>query len=230
MWTQLTDALSFNRPTGAHLLGRTTWIAILTLPWAWWYSTADLTAYWQYGAPPGQIWYVLSKLFGLYAAVLLWLQALCGLLLPTSFGIWLPRWARARHGILGGITLLVVVGHIGSFVAAVSLRKARFEWPLLLPNLSDFYHSSITVGLIAFFLLLLAVGAAFLRHSLRPVWRWLHRLVQGVVALGLLHGFLIGTETRDGFYTVFYGALALSFILAVAIRWHASKHNGRHTP
>ncbi len=227
MRTQLTDTLPFKRPTGTQLFGRMIWIAILTLPWAWWYSATNITAYWQYGAPQGQVWYVLSKLLGLYAALLLWLQALCGLLKPTWFGAWLPLWARTRHGILGGFTMLVVAGHVGSFVTAVSLRKNRFEWPLLLPNVSDFYHASITVGLTAFFLLLLAVTAALLRNKLRNVWCWFHRIVLGVVALGLLHGFLIGTETRDGFYTLFYSALALSFVAAVTLRWRASGSGGR---
>ncbi|GGX65960.1 hypothetical protein [Saccharospirillum salsuginis] len=223
MRTQLINSPFGRLPNGLNLLGRMIWIAILILPWAWWYSTTDVTTYWQYGAPPGQVWYVLSKLFGLYAAVLLWLQALCGLLKPTPYAAWLPSWARARHGILGAISVLVVTAHIGSFVMAVSLRKNSIEWPLLLPNVKDFYHASITVGLTAFFLLLLAATAAGLRNRIGPIWRRVHRLMPGVIALGLLHGFLIGTETRYGFYTVFYSALALTFILALVARWRTAR-------
>lgn len=219
MRTELIDTPPVSRRPIVPFLGRVVWIIILTLPWAWWYSTTEVVGYAVYGAPSGQLWYVFSKLFGLYAAVLLWLQVLCGLLKPTPYAAWLPLWARSRHAILGGLTALIIASHIGSFVTAVSLRKNTVEWPLLLPNFSDFYHASITVGLTAFFLLLVAITAALLRRRMSHVWRWVHRLMLGVVALGLLHGFLIGTETRDGFYTAFYGALVLSCAAALLARW-----------
>lgn len=223
MLTQSVSVRPLSRLSTSYVLGRIGWTLLLATPWVWWQSTTDVPGYIKYGAPDGQVWYVFSKLLGLYAAVFLWLQALCGLLKPTPYRFLLPNWARSRHALLGGLTVLVLAAHIGSFITAVSLRKDRVEWTLLLPDFRDFYHTSITVGLAAFFLMLIAVMAAKLRRRLPEVWRWVHRLMLVVIALGLLHGFLIGTETRDGFYAVFYGGLAVTYLLALVLRWHLVK-------
>lgn len=223
MLTQFANVRPLSRLSTSYALGRLGWVLLLATPWIWWQSTTDVLGYFRYGAPDGQVWYVFSKLLGLYAAVFLWLQALCGLLKPTPYRILLPDWALSRHGLLGGLTALVLTAHIGSFITAVSLRKDRPEWTLLLPDFRDFYHTSITVGLTAFFLMLIAVVAATLRRRLPGVWRWVHRFMLAVIALGLLHGFLIGTETRDGFYTVFYGGLAATYLLALVLRYHLAR-------
>ena len=38
----------------------------------------------------------------------------------------------------------------------------------------------------------------------RGIWRWFHRSMMVVVGAGLIHGYLIGTETRYCFYEIFY--------------------------
>ena len=105
------------------------------------------------------------------------------------------------------------------FVIAVSLRKDAFAFDLLLPDFRDFYHTAITLGLFAVMIALIAVAAAMLRHRFPACWKVVHRAMLVVVIMGLIHGFLIGTETRYGLYELFYGSLMVSFLLAVILRW-----------
>ena len=82
-----------------------------------------------------------------------------------------------------------------------------------------YYPSAITIGLVGFFIALTAVAAALLRSCFPIVWQGLHRAMLLVVLLGLVHGYLIGTETRYGLYQFFYYGLMLTLLLALILRW-----------
>ena len=209
------SAISISLPNWKKLL----WSALFLLPFVLWNLTSDVLNYFRYGAPTGQIWYVFSKLFGLYAAVLLWYQAISTLLKNTSYTNLLRQWTFLRHRILGSLTLLAVIMHIVCFVTAVSLRKGTIAWGLLLPDFRDFYHIAITIGLTGFIISLVAIAAVVFKRRLPKVWRVIHRGMIMVVILGLIHGYLIGTETRYGLYEVFYCTLILSLFFAIGLRW-----------
>ena len=195
------------------------WPTVFILPFALWHFTSDVLSYVRYGAPTGQIGYVFSKLFGLYAVLLLWYQAVSTLLKNTAYASALPQWTFLRHRTLGSLTLLTIILHIVCFVTAVSLRKETIAWGLLLPDFKDFYHTAITVGLFGFVISLVAMAAALLRRRFPMVWQTIHRAMVLVVLLGLVHGYLIGTETRYGLYEIFYCTLILTLLLAIALRW-----------
>ncbi len=207
------------------VLAQMGWAVIFLLPLCLWHYTSDVYSYYRYGAPVGQIWYVFSKLFGLYAALFLWFQVVSSVLSITSYRVGLPQWTLLRHQYLGCIVFVSMVLHIAFFVIAVSLRKEAFAWFLLLPNISDFYHAVITVGLLAFVMALLAVLSAVLRKKMPQFWRYLHRAMMFVVALGLIHGFLIGTETRYGLYKGFYCMLIVTFLAAFFLRLREKKRH-----
>jgi len=200
-------------------VSRLCWLVIFALPLCLWYLATDVYSYARYGAPAGQIWYIFSKLFGLYGVLFLWCQGLCVLLKETSYAAVLPQWVSLHHRTLGGLTLLVIVSHVACFIAAVSLRKEAIAWELLLPDFRDFYHTAITIGLFGFFAALLAVFAVMFKKRFSNAWKMIHRGLLVVVASSLVHGFLIGTETRDGFYGVFYFALIVTFCLAILLWW-----------
>jgi DMSO/TMAO reductase YedYZ heme-binding membrane subunit len=203
----------------ADLWSRFAWLIIFLLPLLLWRSTSDVISYFRYGAPSGQIWYVFSKLFALYAVLMLWYQSLNTLLKETRFSNLFPRWNFLHHRILGSLTFLTIFLHIACFIIAVSLRKETIAWSLLLPDFSDFYHTSITIGLFAFLISLVALTAAVLRKHLPVKWKKMHRGMLLVVALGLGHGYLIGTETRYSIYEWFYGMIALTWLIALYLRW-----------
>lgn len=212
-------SLSLSLAQGAKVL----WPVIFLLPFALWNFTSDVVSYFRYGAPIGQIWYVFSKLFGLYAILLLWYQAISTLLKNTNYSRALPRWTFLRHRALGCLTVLTIIVHITCFVTATSLRKDVIAWTLLLPNFQDFYHMAITLGLFSFLILLMAILAAVLRKYISVIWRTIHRSMIFVVVLGLIHGYLIGTETRYGLYEWFYGALMLVLLVVLILRWQIVK-------
>lgn len=196
------------------------WLGVLLLPFLLWQSTSDVYTYIVHGAPVGQIWYVFSKLFGLYGVLLLWFQGMFTLLKETKYSILFPVWSLFWHRYFGGLTLVIIIAHIACFVTAVSLREVAFAGGLLLPNFSDFYRASITVGLLGFALALIAVLFAAARRHFSDVWIFVHRLMMLVVLFGLVHSLLIGTETRYGLYEYFYSALILAFLVALLIRWN----------
>jgi len=208
-------------PLRLESVSRLCWLVIFMLPLCLWSLTTDVYSYARYGAPAGQIWYVFSKLLGLYGALLLWYQALSVLLKETRYAIALPRWTFLRHRILGSLTLLAIMSHMICFIVAVSLRKETIAWELLLPDFRDFYHTAITVGLCGFFMALLAVFAAILRKRWPDTWKMMHRGLLVVVALGLVHGFLIGTDTRYGLYGLFYCALMVTLCLALLLKFQS---------
>jgi len=211
--------------SSAHLgvWGQLFWLVVFVLPLCLWHITSDVYGYFRYGAPTGQIWYVFSKLFGLYGALLIWYQAFSTLLKNTCYSSTFPSWTLLRHRYLGGLTLLVITCHIAFFVTAVSLREETFAWNLLLPDFRDFYHTAITIGLIGFAMALMAVFVATLRGRFPNIWKVLHRAMLAVVTLGLVHGFLIGTETRYGLFEIFYCSLMVTFLGAAWLRWREAR-------
>ncbi|ODS24270.1 hypothetical protein AB835_04385 [Candidatus Endobugula sertula] len=199
------------------------WPLVFMLPFALWHFTSDVLNYFRYGAPTGQIWYVFSKLFGLYAVLLLWYQAVSTLLITTSLTTFFPQWTFLQHRIVGSLTLLVVMIHIACFVTAVSLRKDTVAWNLLLPDFRDFYHTAITIGLCSFFVMLVAIGTALLRKRFPAMWKKIHRNMVIVISAGLVHGYLIGTETRYGLYEIFYCALMVTLLAALCLWWKTTR-------
>jgi len=199
------------------------WSAVFILPFALWHFTSDVMSYFRYGAPDGQVWYVFSKLFALYAVLLLWYQALSTLLKESRYSVLFTQWNFLQHRTIGSLTLLTIIIHIICFIVAVSLRKQTIAWGLLLPDFQDFYHTSITIGLLAFVIILAAISAAILRKRLPILWKKIHRCMILVVILGLAHGYLIGTETRYGLYEFFYCALMVILLIALALRWKMMK-------
>ncbi|MBX2809170.1 MAG: hypothetical protein KTR20_11115 [Cellvibrionaceae bacterium] len=209
--------------TFLQAIARGLWPALFLLPLCLWLITTDTLHYWRYGAPIGQGWYVFSKLFALYGVLLLWYQGVSSLLKSTPYAALLPAWRFLRHRMLGVLTLCVVVLHIACFVTAVSLRKETLALGLLWLDFRDFYHGVITLGLVAFWLSLLAIAAAVLRQRYPDLWRHIHRFMMAVIVMGLVHGYLIGTETRYGVYEIFYLSLFASFCAAMIYRWRQLK-------
>lgn len=163
----------------------------------WLQSTGDISIYFEYETPPGQIYYVLSKLTGMYAVFLLWLQVVLALAKKTKMGEKLPFQGINFHRNLGMLSFSTLVLHIALFVTAVSIRKAYFAYELLLPNISHgFYAFAMTLGVLAFYGVILVVIAGYIRKRGIQGAKWFHRVSVVALYLTLIHCLLIGTETR----------------------------------
>ncbi len=177
--------------------------------------TGDWATYFRDKSLDGQFLYILSKLVGLYAIVLMWLQLMSGLVRIRLFEGWNPL----IHRNLGLVTLSLVVLHVTLFVAGVSIRNGHFAYQLLLPDLLGHYFQKIVaLGVIALWLLIIAVAFSAIRNRLPIVWKWGHQLMLAVFALGFVHSYLIGSEARAGGMLYLYYAMGASSIIAVLSR------------
>lgn len=162
-------------------------------------NTGDVAYYLRRPSPAGQIPYVISRLFALYALTLIWLQILLGALRrEIERGLGVQRLVRL-HTRLGVVTLALMGGHVALFQLGATLRSGQFPTPNLAPDyFGPFYPSHIALGATALYLALLGGLAAGLRGKpwLRGVWRKVHALNYAVFALGAWHGLAIGSETR----------------------------------
>lgn len=183
----------------------------------WLISTHGPVAYFVHEVPPGQRFYIVSKLFGLLALALFWFQCMAALarFAPAVRGF--LSLSRRQHAWIGATTLVLVVVHIALFITASTLRTGHLALPLLVPKFdAGFYSAFVSLGAVAFWILLAVIAAGILRSRGREIWRWVHRASLLVFAIGFVHGITIGTETRFGLMKYVYAFIALSLATAVA--------------
>jgi predicted ferric reductase len=197
------------------------------IPAGFWLQSLDSFAiYTDYETPPGQILYIFSKLMGLYAVFLLWLQILLGLGRKMPNGQ-RPGISMTLHRNLGIATFAALVLHAALFVLAVSVRKEYFVYGLLLPVFNDgFYRLAVTLGILALYGLIFTLIAGVLRKQGKKWAVWMHRISLVAFALTLVHCLLIGTETR--YFTMI--ALYSLMVISVAIALYCRSKNPKNLP
>lgn len=198
------------------------WLTIVISPFVYWFQTlGDISIYFQYEIPAGQTYYVFSKLAGMYALMLVWLQIVLALLKHSIFGQYLNFWTVGFHRKLGTSAALCVVLHAGLFVAAVSLRQAHFDYGLLLPNFNHgFYALTITLGVLALYLIFAVIITGILRHYKFACLNWIHRFAIVAFILAFIHSLLIGTETRFNVMTFSYIVMGNILLFALWARFY----------
>lgn len=190
---------------------------------AWWWSVGDPSVYFTHELPAGQGLYAFAKLAGLLGFALLWVQALLGMAPRVPLFRALPVVSRSTHIWLGSSTAMLIVAHVGLFVAGSSLRKKTVAWELLLPNLDHgYYFQMITLGAVALYLLMIAFFAGWRLRRGHRHWKAAHMLWPAVFALALVHSITIGSESRYGVlvYVFFFMGSSLALIaLARTATW-----------
>lgn len=178
----------------------------------------------SYEALPGQRLYLFSKLLGLIAIALIWLQVMIMLLRHQQ---WLKKlYVRNYHRGLGyGIGAASLL-HATFFYIAVWIRKDEIPWDLLVPVFGDgYYKSMMSVGVVS--LVLMGVGIYHGRKAMgnyRPIQA--HRVVFVLLALVFVHSLAIGTESRMPLqlelYLLWIGALIMAVV--ARLRFIFSSH------
>jgi len=204
-------------PTITHGI---TLIILATIPAFYWLqSIDDFSIYIDYETPPGQLFYIFSKLTGLYAVFLLWLQILLGLARRTPYGERLGL-SILFHRNLGIVAFTALVLHAALFIIAVSLRKEDFAYDLLLPVFDHgFYRIAVTLGVLALYGLIFTLVAGILRRRGKQWAVWMHRISLLAFALTLAHCLLIGTETRYFAMIALYSVMGGSVIITMYYRF-----------
>lgn len=194
----------------------------------WWQSLGDVRVYIDYRTPPGQTPYVLSKLAGLYALFLSWLQILFVLMKQAAPDGVARRWNLAFHRAFGFTVLGCMALHVALFVVATSLRTGHLALGVLAPNFSGFYATAVTLGLLGFYGIILVVIAGVLRAAGAGQSRaaWLHYAAVPVFGCTYLHSLLIGTETRAGPMLGLYILMGATLLATGAYRWRRFRAKG----
>ena len=161
-------------------------VVTLLIPVAvWLISTHGPIPYFTHYVPPGQRFYIVSKLCALLALTLFWFQCMTALarFSPALRGFFsLPR---SQHVLLGVTTFVMTLAHVGMFITASTLRTGRLALPLLVPKFDQgFYTAFVSVGAIAVWLLLMVVIAGAMRVRGHTWARWIHRISFMVFGLG----------------------------------------------
>lgn len=186
---------------------------------AWLMSVGNPMEYVSHTVPPGQLAYVLSKLAGLLAIGLLWLQCLSGLARRSPVLTWLPPPSRGTHVRLGLAVLVFALAHFGLFFTAASLRGGHLAWALLVPDFgSGYFNAYVALGLIALALMVWGAFAGWRALRGSRIWQKVHFVWIPVFALGFLHSFALGTESRDGGMRYLYLFMAASLLVAALSR------------
>ncbi len=187
----------------------------------WLLSTGNLQNYFAMQVPSGQFVYILSKLFGLYAIALLWLQLVPTLLSP-HFHI-LPNVFYRYHRCIGSLSFIFLILHVITFGIAVFVRSGDLNLGLLVPHFSSgFYRQMVSLGAIAFwgFVLVFIAGIcrafSHKRKPLKNIWAILHKLSHASFLLVFIHSLAIGTESRQVLMIGFYWLYGLTYLLVVA--------------
>jgi len=201
--TQNQDALQSVKSNYLRIL-----LAVLfVLPLGSWLAAlGNPVAYFQYELPPGQVLYILSKLLGLYAILLLWLQLMYGLLKNDALlRAVIPRWSISIHRLLGLSTLLMTSLHFVVFFIATSIRKGAVAVQLLVPDFGNGYYSTtVSLGWLALVGLWVVAVAGIARARGGHGWIGVHRLAIAVGLLALTHSLLVGSETKTTLWLIIY--------------------------
>lgn len=171
----------------------------------WLKSVGNPLAYIVSGYPPGQGYYIFSKLMGLVSLIVFGIQGLTGVYRPFFNKIF----PQKAHQYLGVAVFTAMLLHVAGFLTATTIRSGYFTGHLLLPDVDDFYHARITVGVGALLLTTIAVSSRAIR--IEPLAKYLHWLTIPAVYLASWHALAIGTETRTPLIQT------LIFIILVAL-------------
>jgi predicted ferric reductase len=189
----------------------------------WWESVGDITIYLEYETPPGQVSYIFSKLAGLYAIMLLWLQVVLALTKGTPAGRTLSFWNLRFHRYLGIGAFAFILMHAALFLTAVSVRKGHLAYGVLLPKFGEgFYAFAVALGVLALYGSIMVVIAGYLRTRGVRTAKWLHRISLAAVAAALVHCLLIGTETRSVLMLAVYSLMSAALVVALYCRFGAA--------
>lgn len=197
---------------------------VALLPLVLWYRhSGALTPYLSGHYPAGQLPYVLSKLFGLYALVFIHIQIIW-VLLNHLRGLM----GRRAHSVLGFAIACLALSHYVLFILATSLRQGQFASGLLWLSFRDFYHTYLSIGLLCLIALAVVVVAGLKRAEKQTnIGKWCHRLYGGMIVGVYLHSMSVGSEMRSeyaGYYFACLGAIILGLMVLVVFRLRRASH------
>ena len=113
---------------------------------------------------------------------------------------------------------------VALMVHLISLLFDKFVsfgiWDVLIPFHSNYRSFSVAFGIVGFYVVLIVmVSSLIVRFQRSSWWRKLHFLVYPLFVLGLLHGLLTGTDSRNIFMFGLYVVTGIVFCVLLLQRW-----------
>ena len=139
-------------------------------------------------------WYV-SRSSGWVAFVLLAVTVIWGILGITKVieRKGLPRWMMDLHKYLALLTVVFTGVHLGGLVADNFVHIGWRE--ILVPYALDWKPGAVTLGIVAFYLLLVVQVSSWLKSCMpRRLWKSLHMLSYPAMWLVAMHGLRAGSD------------------------------------
>lgn len=196
-------------------------ISAVTLGWL--FSVGNPMVYLTHSVSPGQFLYILSKLAGLLALVLICVQVILMLIKAGQSLIAVPGISSKRHMQLGLTTFALCLLHIVLIFSAIWLRQGKAPWGLFLPDFAaGYYKLHLSLGVVAFYLLCAGIVAGWKLRSKKPAWKAIHMMWPLAVGLAYWHSLSIGSESRTGIVLVTLWFLAAGICAALLVRMTAA--------
>lgn len=171
--------------------------------------------------PPGQPSYIMMRVAGHVAFVLMLVQLVVGTN-PIAISRWLEWGGLVRfHRALGLFTLAAALSHPLLFGWGRTLRSGKEQiLSTLLPHFGvNYWETMLAFGALGLYALLLAAAAAMLGRRIgERAWRLVHALNYVAFFLVFFHAITIGSETRLPAVTVQYWILAAVAVIALLAR------------
>lgn len=189
-------------------------ILILLLPaWQWAMGVVNPLDIFEHQLPPGQWFYLVSKLVAQYAFLVLTLQLILGFFL-TNQTISLSWLTVNVHRTVGIGVFVTSLTHAGLFIVAAWLRSGHFPLEVVsLQFTKGYYAFYVSVGVLTVcFLCVVFLIGLFRKQLPNSIFRCGHKLAWIVWILGICHSFAIGTEIYNGMVWSWYYLLVTILI------------------
>lgn len=182
-----------------------------------------------FGDPKKFAWH-LARASGIAAFILLTIVVISGLIISSRVLIFFrlihPANSLAIHQTLSWLALALVVLHFFSLFFDNFLRLQISE--ILVPFMMDRnlktdlgfdLGNAITLGIIAFYLLLMLMLSSYFRAKMPfKLWRGLHYFSFFAYALFVLHGWTSGTDSKEWWMQAIYSISIVAVFSALLIR------------
>jgi methionine sulfoxide reductase heme-binding subunit len=176
------------------------------------------------------LWY-LNRGTGVVLLVVMTLTTILGVLATgrATSALW-PRFVtQGVHRILSGLAALLLLGHAA--VAVIDEYVDIRWWQAIVPVGGTYKPVWLGLGALALDLVALVVATSLVRSRLsHRFWFLIHLWAYAAWAVGLVHGFGIGTDSDRAWLLAIYGASLAAVALAVLARLVAVFRTRRKRP
>lgn len=166
-----------------------------------------------------QTWWYLSRAGGMVAGGLLVASLVWGVLLATRVlrRVDRPSWLLAMHRWLSTLAVAGTALHLAGLVAD---NYTHFGWKeILVPMGSPWKPFAVTVGVLAFYLLIvIQVSSLLMKKIPKHLWRTIHSMSYLLVWTAVVHGGLAGTDASNRAYQAVAVLLTAVAVAATSVR------------